>query len=105
MLLAQTTRVLGSGIFVSLLLLFVHIIYAPRLTPYSKQAASILSSAWASSPLASRQTGIISWFACPDNDKTQCAFFDVPRDVSAKIAQMLTITNALPPSVFESYGQ
>ncbi|KAF8596568.1 hypothetical protein BDV93DRAFT_548308 [Ceratobasidium sp. AG-I] len=24
----------------------------------------------------------ISWFPCPDNDVTQCAFFDVPRDYS-----------------------
>ncbi|QRV97364.1 alpha/beta hydrolase family protein [Ceratobasidium sp. AG-Ba] len=27
-----------------------------------------------------RQTSGISWFACPDSDTAQCAFFDVPRD-------------------------
>ncbi|KAG9123318.1 hypothetical protein FRC07_015103 [Ceratobasidium sp. 392] len=27
-----------------------------------------------------RQSSGISWFQCPDHDKTQCAFFDVPRD-------------------------
>ncbi|KAF8599726.1 alpha/beta-hydrolase [Ceratobasidium sp. AG-I] len=60
MLLSQSACMLGSSIF----------------------AASILPSAWASSPLMSRQATNISWFACPDNGKTQCAFFDVPRDYS-----------------------
>ncbi|QRW05705.1 alpha/beta hydrolase family protein [Ceratobasidium sp. AG-Ba] len=31
---------------------------------------------------APRQNSNISWFACPDSDTTQCAFFDVPRDYS-----------------------
>ncbi|KAG8725984.1 hypothetical protein FRC12_023827, partial [Ceratobasidium sp. 428] len=32
--------------------------------------------------LLQRQSTNISWFACPDHDKSQCAFFDVPRDYS-----------------------
>ncbi|KAF8599728.1 alpha/beta-hydrolase [Ceratobasidium sp. AG-I] len=64
MLLPQSTRVLRNSLI----------------------AASILSSTWASSPLVGRQAANISWFACPDNDKTQCAFFDVPRDYSSPTA-------------------
>ncbi|KAF8604019.1 hypothetical protein BDV93DRAFT_606371 [Ceratobasidium sp. AG-I] len=60
MVLSQATRILGGSLF----------------------ATSILSSAWASPPLLTRQASNISWFACPDNDSTQCAFFDVPRDYS-----------------------
>ncbi|KAG8703488.1 hypothetical protein FRC08_002805 [Ceratobasidium sp. 394] len=31
---------------------------------------------------AQRQSPSISWFNCPDSNKTQCAFLDVPRDYS-----------------------
>ncbi|KAG8736479.1 hypothetical protein FRC10_009288, partial [Ceratobasidium sp. 414] len=33
-------------------------------------------------PPVRRQGSGISWFDCPDSNKTQCAFFDVPRDYS-----------------------
>ncbi|KAG8715284.1 hypothetical protein FRC09_016754, partial [Ceratobasidium sp. 395] len=44
-------------------------------------AAFALSARVAATPLR-RQSSGISWFQCPDHDKTQCAFFDVPRDYS-----------------------
>ncbi|KAF8596565.1 hypothetical protein BDV93DRAFT_610834 [Ceratobasidium sp. AG-I] len=47
--------------------------------------ASILSSARASPAIVNRQSSNISWFPCPDNDVSQCAFFDVPRDYSNPI--------------------
>ncbi|KAG9099439.1 hypothetical protein FRC07_010523, partial [Ceratobasidium sp. 392] len=43
-------------------------------------AFSLLTKA-ARTPVPRQNPGI-SWFPCPDSDKTQCAFFDVPRDYS-----------------------
>ncbi|KAG8703490.1 hypothetical protein FRC08_002807 [Ceratobasidium sp. 394] len=44
-------------------------------------AAFSLVAEAASTPVR-RQNSSISWFDCPDSNKTQCAFFDVPRDYS-----------------------
>ncbi|KAG8736480.1 hypothetical protein FRC10_009289 [Ceratobasidium sp. 414] len=50
-----------------------------------------------------RQSSGISWFSCPDSNKTQCAFFDVPRDYSDQ-AENYTVSiflRKLPANVSE----
>ncbi|KAG9075531.1 hypothetical protein FS749_012786, partial [Ceratobasidium sp. UAMH 11750] len=45
-------------------------------------AAAFSLVAEAASTPVKRQNSSISWFNCPDSDRTQCAFFEVPRDYS-----------------------
>ncbi|KAG9122567.1 hypothetical protein FRC07_001005 [Ceratobasidium sp. 392] len=49
--------------------------------PQKAAAAFSLITKAALTPVL-RQSPSISWSQCPDSDKTQCAFFDVPRDYS-----------------------
>ncbi|QRV97374.1 alpha/beta hydrolase family protein [Ceratobasidium sp. AG-Ba] len=58
--------------------------WPPMIKIGTLMASFLLAANAARSPVP-RQGSTISWSPCPDNDSTQCAFLDVPRDYANQV--------------------